>query len=62
MGFLEILSALFGVTYFAAWSVSFYPQPLLNWGRKSTAGTTVDFPMLNSLGVLPFYIHVFSHR
>ena len=52
MGFLGLLSTLFGVAYTAAWSVSFYPQPLLNWGHKSTAGTTVDFPLLNCLGVL----------
>ena len=56
MGFLELLSTLFGVAYTAAWSVSFYPQPLLNWRHKSTAGTTVDFPLLNCLGVL------LSHR
>jgi len=52
MGFLQVLSALFGVTYFAAWSVSFYPQPMLNFRRRSTSGTTVDFPLINCLGRL----------
>ncbi|SPQ22017.1 2735aa43-ae24-4285-84fe-881bad20c3dc [Thermothielavioides terrestris] len=50
MGFLEFLSAVFGVIYFTAWSVSFYPQVLLNFRRKSTSGTTVDFPLINCLG------------
>lgn len=52
MDFLEFLSAVFGLVYFAAWSVSFYPQAMLNFGRKSTSGTTVDFPLINSLGGL----------
>ncbi|KAK4104162.1 hypothetical protein N658DRAFT_504936 [Parathielavia hyrcaniae] len=50
MGFLEFLSAVFGIVYFTAWSVSFYPQPLLSYRRKTTSGTTVDFPLLNCLG------------
>ncbi|KAL2017589.1 hypothetical protein VTK56DRAFT_1962 [Thermocarpiscus australiensis] len=50
MGFLEILSALFGYMYFGAWSVSFYPQSMLNFRRRSTSGTTVDFPLINSVG------------
>ncbi|KAH6854336.1 hypothetical protein B0I37DRAFT_303020 [Chaetomium sp. MPI-CAGE-AT-0009] len=50
MGFLESLSAFFGVIYFVAWSVSFYPQSMLNFRRKSTSGTTVDFPLINCLG------------
>ncbi|KAL2190938.1 hypothetical protein L209DRAFT_739095 [Thermothelomyces heterothallicus CBS 203.75] len=50
MGLLDFLSAFFGVIYFAAWSVSFYPQPMLNLRRKSTSGTTVDFPLINTLG------------
>ncbi|KAK4041816.1 hypothetical protein C8A01DRAFT_34194 [Parachaetomium inaequale] len=56
MGFLEVLSALFGVTYTAAWSVSFYPQPMLNFGRKSTSGTTVDFPLINCLGFTAYLV------
>jgi cystinosin len=50
MALLDVLSALFGWVYFLCWSASFYPQPLLNWGRASTSGTTVDFPFLNVLG------------
>ncbi|KAF5671500.1 CTNS-like protein [Fusarium heterosporum] len=46
--FLDILSSLFGWVYFFAWSASFYPQPLLNWRRRSTSGTTIDFPFINN--------------
>jgi cystinosin len=60
MGFLEFLSAFFGVIYFVAWSVSFYPQSILNFRRKSTSGTTVDFPLINSLGMLPVYDYCVS--
>ncbi|KAF5539788.1 CTNS [Fusarium phyllophilum] len=50
VGFLTFLSGLFGWIYFLAWSASFYPQPLLNWRRRSTSGTTIDFPFINVLG------------
>lgn len=50
MLFLEFLSAAFGWIYTACWSASFYGQPLLNWRRKSTSGTTVDFPFINLFG------------
>ncbi|GAB1314047.1 Lysosomal cystine transporter [Madurella fahalii] len=56
MGFLEFLSSLFGITYFVAWSVSFYPQSMLNFRRRSTSGTTVDFPLINCLGFLAYLV------
>ena len=33
-----------------SWSASFYPQPWLNWQRRSTHGLAIDFPLLNVLG------------
>lgn len=42
------------------WSLSFYPQPLLNYKRRSTLGLTVDFPMLNVLGFLCYTISTAS--
>lgn len=33
-----------------SWSISFYPQPILNWRRRSTSGFTLDFAVLNVLG------------
>jgi PQ loop repeat. len=50
MGFLELLSGFFGLAYFTAWSISFYPQGILNYRRKSTSGTVVDFHLINILG------------
>lgn len=52
VGFFDVLSGLFGWVYTLCWSLSFYPQPLLNFSRKSTSGTTVDFPLINCLGML----------
>ncbi|KAI0849941.1 PQ loop repeat-domain-containing protein [Daldinia vernicosa] len=57
MGFLEFISALFGWIYTLSWSLSFYSQPLLNIRRKSTSGTTVDFPFINTLGFLAYLIY-----
>ena len=39
-----------------AWSLSFYPQPILNTRRKSTIGSTVDFPTINVLGFLCYAV------
>ena len=50
-GVLGFLSSVSGWGYTAAWSLSFYPQPLLNYRRKSTVGTTIDFPFINALGM-----------
>ncbi|KAI1075859.1 PQ loop repeat-domain-containing protein [Whalleya microplaca] len=57
MNFLEFLSVAFGWLYTLSWSLSFYPQPWLNIRRKSTSGTTVDFPFLNTLGFLAYLIY-----
>ncbi|KAG0293917.1 hypothetical protein BGZ98_001975 [Dissophora globulifera] len=45
-----------GWTYFAAWSVSFYPQAIHNWRRKSVQGLSLDFVHLNVLGFLCYSI------
>ncbi|KAJ9614028.1 hypothetical protein H2200_002164 [Cladophialophora chaetospira] len=39
-----------------AWSASFYPQPWLNWKRRTTQGLTIDFPLLNVLGFVCYTI------
>lgn len=49
-GLLNLLSGVFGWIYFLCWSASFYPQSILNYQRKSTSGTTIDFPLINCLG------------
>ena len=38
------------------WSLSFYPQPILNFRRKSTSGTTIDFPAINVLGFVAYFV------
>ncbi|KAJ3478348.1 hypothetical protein NLG97_g8603 [Lecanicillium saksenae] len=55
MEFLPFLSAAFGWIYFILWSMSFYPQALLNFRRRSTTGTTVDFAFLNTLGFASYF-------
>lgn len=35
---------------FLCWSASFYPQPILNYHRRSTHGLAIDFPTINVLG------------
>jgi cystinosin len=52
---LAFLSTAFGWIYTFAWSLSFYPQPLLNYRRKSTSGTTIDFPTINVLGFAAYF-------
>lgn len=54
--FLEVVSLLFGWIYTICWSLSFYPQPILNWRRKSTSGTTIDFPFINVLGFIAYLV------
>ncbi|KAK0635399.1 hypothetical protein B0T17DRAFT_502942 [Bombardia bombarda] len=56
---LPVLSGIFGWTYFICWSLSFYPQSMLNFGRRSTSGTTVDFPLLNCLGFSAYMVSNF---
>ncbi|KAJ0433183.1 putative lysosomal cystine transporter [Helianthus annuus] len=44
---LEVLSNVFGWIAFVAWSISFYPQVVLNYRRKSVVGLNFDFVVLN---------------
>ncbi|GLH11609.1 Cystinosin like protein, partial [Gryllus bimaculatus] len=47
-----ITSIVVGWVYFAAWSVSFYPQIYENWKRKSVVGLNFDFLALNIVGFI----------
>lgn len=38
------------------WSASFYPQPVLNWQRKSTHGLAIDYLTINVLGFVCYMI------
>ncbi|KAL9239082.1 hypothetical protein vseg_013434 [Gypsophila vaccaria] len=44
---LEVLSQVLGWTAFVAWSISFYPQVIMNFRRKSVVGLNFDFIVLN---------------
>ncbi|TVY88129.1 Cystinosin-like protein [Lachnellula willkommii] len=54
--FLHLVSSIFGWVYTLCWSLSFYPQPILNFRRRSTTGTTIDFPAINVVGFLAYFI------
>lgn len=45
-----------GWIYTVSWSLSFWPQPILNWKRKSTHGLVIDFPLLNVVGFVSYTI------
>ncbi|XP_054802177.1 cystinosin homolog [Prosopis cineraria] len=46
-GPLEVAYQLLGWFAFACWSISFYPQVILNFRRKSVVGLNFDFALLN---------------
>ncbi len=47
---LNVFIQLVGWIYFFAWSISFYPQIILNFRRQSVVGLNFDFLALNLLG------------
>lgn len=47
---MQVASSVLGWTYFAAWSISFYPQILLNAQRRSVVGLSLDYTALNVVG------------
>lgn len=53
---LIYVSEVVGWVYFAAWSVSFYPQVWVNYKRKSVVGLNFDFLALNLLGFIMYTI------
>lgn len=55
--YYRYISSIIGYTYFLCWSVSFYPQIILNHRRKSTVGLSTDFTILNVVGFLCYSIY-----
>ncbi|KNE65396.1 lysosomal Cystine transporter [Allomyces macrogynus ATCC 38327] len=53
-------SAILGWTYFAAWSISFWPQVILNFRRKSVEGLSLDFLSYNIVGFTCYSIYTVS--
>jgi cystinosin len=54
---IEAFSAVIGWTYMLCWTASFYPQFVLNIRRKTTHGYSIDFALLNILGMTSYAIH-----
>lgn len=51
---LETVIIVIGWMYFAAWSISFYPQVILNFKRKSVVGLNFDFLAYNLTGFIAY--------
>ncbi|KAK4054411.1 hypothetical protein OIV83_000905 [Microbotryomycetes sp. JL201] len=51
------LSQALGWSYFLVWSISFYPQAILNWRRKSVQGVSIDFLTLNPFGFACYSVY-----
>ncbi len=54
---VRLVSAVCGWTYFVCWSVSFWPQVLLNYQRKAVDGLSVDFLALNVCGFACYAVY-----
>uniref|UniRef100_A0A5S6QZF7 Cystinosin homolog n=1 Tax=Trichuris muris TaxID=70415 RepID=A0A5S6QZF7_TRIMR len=54
---LNLVSTILGWVYFAAWTISFWPQILLNIRRKSVVGLNFDFLALNATGFLFYSVY-----
>ncbi|CAD5212682.1 unnamed protein product [Bursaphelenchus okinawaensis] len=53
----KILIEITGWTYFIAWSLSFYPQAILNFQRKSVVGFNFDYGLLNVIGFFCYSVY-----
>eukprot|EP00731_Ephydatia_muelleri_P018975 Em0011g1015a len=53
---LVIITAVIGWMYFAAWSISFYPQIILNFYRRSVVGLSFDLIALNITGFTAYSV------
>ncbi|KFD67703.1 LOW QUALITY PROTEIN: hypothetical protein M514_08558, partial [Trichuris suis] len=54
---LNLISSILGWVYFAAWTISFWPQIVLNVRRKSVVGLNFDFLALNATGFLFYSVY-----
>ncbi|XP_078536070.1 cystinosin isoform X2 [Lissotriton helveticus] len=53
---LQISDQIIGWIYFLAWSISFYPQVIENWRRKSVVGLSFDYLALNMTGFIAYSV------
>uniref|UniRef100_A0A914EA64 Cystinosin homolog n=1 Tax=Acrobeloides nanus TaxID=290746 RepID=A0A914EA64_9BILA len=54
---ISVLVIVSGWIYFVAWSVSFYPQIILNYKRSSVEGLNFDFLVLNIIGFACYTVY-----
>lgn len=54
---VKAISSIIGWTYVLCWTISCYPQPILNYRRKTTRGFSIDFALLNVLGLISYAVH-----
>ncbi|KAH7726961.1 Protein CTNS-1 a [Aphelenchoides avenae] len=54
---ISVLVPIVGWLYFFAWSISFYPQIILNFQRKSVEGLNFDFLVLNIIGFACYTVY-----
>lgn len=60
MSILAFLHNAFGFIYFFTWSATFWPQVLLVFRRKTTAGLSTDFMAINIVGFIAYSIFTFA--
>jgi cystinosin len=53
---MHVFSQVLGWAYFVLWSLSFYPQVIHNYCRRSTDGFSFDFALLNVLGLTAYTV------
>ena len=57
---LQAISQICGWLYLIVWSLSVYPQTILNYRLKSVAGFSLDFGIMNVCGYLLYSVYVVS--
>ena len=56
--YIKVISQIVGWVYFFSWSFSFNPQVHLNWKKKSVAGFSLEFALINVSGF--FFYSLYS--
>ena len=59
-GFLNVLSAILGYIYCIVWSCTSIPQFITNFRRKSVAGYSIEFLVLNMIGFVFYCVFVWG--
>ena len=54
---LSVVSSVIGWCYFACWTLTFYPQPIYNFQRKSVSGLSTEFIAYQFTGFAAYSIY-----